>query len=87
MNIVKSQTGILDNKTIREAIDHHHGNVIDAICALVHGSNVRPAPPPLPFDEKDALAQLRDILNEKDAIYHDMMQRARPGPPTTTPNT
>jgi hypothetical protein len=76
MRLVKSQTGIADNKVIQDAIDFHHGNVLDAICALVHGCNASPPPEPLPFHEKDPLAQLRDILNEKEAMYYAMMGRA-----------
>ena len=73
MQLVKSQTGITDNKVIQDAIDFHHGNVLEAICALVHGCNASPPPQPLPFHEKDPLSQLRDILNEKEAMYYKMM--------------
>lgn len=76
MHLVKSQTGIVDEKTIRDAIDLYNGNVIDAICALVHGCNVSLPPEPVPFHEKDPLAQLRDILNEKESMYFAMMSKA-----------
>jgi hypothetical protein len=72
-DIVVNQTGITDVQQIKDAICRHNGNVLEAVCDLVYGSNVETSKPQPPcFENMNPLEQLREIMREKHGIFQDV---------------
>jgi hypothetical protein len=79
IDLVKSQTGELDIEIIKKTLNLCNGNVLDAVCMLlkVPQHTTRQDQQPVKFEDMTKFQQLREIMNEKDIIFHQVMEQAR----------
>jgi hypothetical protein len=68
-----SQTGITNRDTI---IQSYTSNQKDMMKTIFHLMNIQEEEP-VKFQEKSAIEQLRDIVNEKEQIFHRVMADAK----------
>jgi hypothetical protein len=77
VDVVVKQTGFTDKEHIASLIKKHNNNLVNVICELQGIESVRAETPAKMSKAQQAIAEVRMIVDEKEAIFHNVMKQAR----------
>jgi len=83
IDIIMSQTGITNRDKI---VQSYMSNQNDMMKTIFHLMNIQEEEP-VKFQDKSVIEQLRDIVNEKEKIFHRVMADAKANHPPAESST
>jgi hypothetical protein len=77
--LVASQSGVHNRDQIVRALEKHNGRIVDTICELggFPDQSDQHADPSLMSDVQQSIMEVRKIVDEKEAFFHNLMKQTK----------